>query len=459
MFLAGASLASCSGDGEEGPTPLAETICVNTLAVDANRAVKVEVADNTFTVLFWLDREHLETGLDNAEAWSSKLYLAGRAPQPVAFYEHSVFDLRYPYPKPEITDLYATGYAPGTVLTPGEDYRTLTAEVGVDAERGRYDFMSCDAWCDVYRGSQIDPFAQDRNKLYFRHLAAKLRVFADRDEATMENRQYVRNVQVSNLYMSIDGGKEWIPMHTPSGFEWQTLEDEDFTDAYSKTIETVKTIRGNLGVTSHPAAGYKTVAAEEFAGDDPGFVLQRKSVGDRVPIYGMFIDSCYVCNPFADKTVRADQPIRLKMDITAEMSYDPNFPLGDEPSGTPDDGSGSTTDNLTFTRTWTGRTINSIEEVDADGQKTGKPVTVFEPGCEYRIYIHFYRTGVDLVARKLPWNDGGSHYIPIPGGDPQDGGQTGGEGGETGGEQTGGETGGQGGQTGEGGTRTCGRNE
>ena len=57
----------------------------------------------------------------------------------------------------------------------------------------------------------------------------------------------------------------------------------------------------------------------------------------------MDIDSCYVCNLIdEDGSVKKGNPIQLKMDISAEMSFDPNFPMND--------GSGSITDDLTFTR-------------------------------------------------------------------------------------------------------------
>ncbi len=463
MLLAGALLASCSDKGEEGAEYPADSIRVNTLAVGSSRVPKTDVEDHTFMVLLWLDPKHLELDPSaDAGAWSStssSFYLAGQAPQPVAFYERSVYDLRYPYPRDsELTRLYATGYSPGSKLGPkdGHDYRTLVVDAEllgtgpsegstsnpIHAHLGRYDYMGCDVWKEVYFGSRADPFAQDRNRLYFRHLAAKLLVFADRDKESMENKQFVRNVQVTNLYMSIDGGATWTSMFTPSEFQWQTLGDDDFTAAYTETIAAVKAIpaNGSVPADSRPKAGYKTVKAAPFAGDDSSFRLERKTYGDRVPIYGMFIDSCFVCNPFNNETGAvqpATQAIKLKMDITAQLSFDPNFP---EPTGGTA-GDGTTGDdqaspNLTFTRTWEGM-ITTIKEVDpATGNETVNPVTVFEPGCEYRIYIHFYRTGVDLVARKLPWDSGGSHYIPIPGGDGSD------QGGEAGGGNTGGDQGG-----------------
>lgn len=414
MLLAEAALASCIYEGEELPDD-SETIRVHTQAVDGSRAaVKTESGDNTFMVLFWRDKAHLESASAVVAAWSSNLYLAGHAPQPVAFYERSVFDTRYPYPpQQEYSYLYATGYAPGNVLKPSNGYRTLTASVGTP-EKGRYDFLGCDVWSEVFRGSQSDPFSQDKNKLYFRHLAAKLVFYADRDRATMENRQFVRNVRIKNLQMSVGGG-EWTPMYTPRIFEWKTLQDDDFTTSYVKTIATVKLVEGNTGVRTRPQAGYKAVEAEPFAGAGSNYVLQ-KNAADRVPIEGMAIDSCYVCNPIDKNGAVRQGDIRLKMDLSAEMSFDPNFPVQEAGIG-----SGSAADDITFTREWKDVVLDAIYLVDEKGDvPTNKePVKEFKAGKEYRIYIRFNRTGVNLVARELPWNYGRSHYITIPGGVPQ----------------------------------------
>jgi len=431
VFLAGLSLSSCIYDDGADSTDLSDTISINAAAVSGGPTVPAsETGDNSFMVLFWLQTEHLEQVGGTSDLWPVP-YLASRAPQLVSSYEQSAFDTRYPYPYPETTVLYATGYAPGYVLQPDDansktpDYRKLTATFDKPEEKGRCDFLSCDVWREVYRGSQYDPFAQDKNKLYFRHLAAKLVFYADRDEATMENRQYVRNVQVRNLRMSIDGGTNWTPMYTPKVFEWKELKPKiDFTSSYGKTIDAVKGVKGNEGaVNTDPKAGYKAVEAEAFTGEDSGFVLQRGDT-DRVPIDGISIDSCYVCNPMKDGAAYEDKPIRLRMDIRAEMSFDPNFPMKDDKNtDTEDDGSGSITDDLTFTREWKDVTIDAIAEVTiaADGtvQKTNNSIKKFEPGCEYRIYIHFYRTGVNLAAQEWPWNYDGLHYITIPGGNQQ----------------------------------------
>ncbi len=407
--LAGLIPTSCDSREDAPATPQAGSIRVNTMAVPGTRDAEGRVVtDNTFMVLFWTDATHLENP-ESGSQWPSP-YLAGHAPQPVPFYKLSVYDTRYPYPD-RSSYLYATGYSPGNVLVPDaiQGYRRIESTVS-DQEKGRYDFLGCDLWRDVYRGSQNDPFAQDKNKLYFRHLAAKLVFFADRDRNTMENKQYVRNVRITNLYMSIDGGRTYTGMYTPEAFEWKALESSDFTSAYTAAIDSVKLEPGNTGVTSAPSAGYKAVAAMPFAGADAAFELQRHAT-DRVPVYGMAIDSCYVCNNIVDGVVQssATHQIKLKMDITAELSFNPEFPASSS--------TGSTTDEITYTHTWRDMELEAIYQVDANGNKTAQTVHEFKPGMEYRVYIHFFRKGVNLVAIEQPWNVGGVHYISISGSD------------------------------------------
>lgn len=415
-LLLGVLPSSCIYDDGDTPEQQSGTIRVNTLAVNGTRAASTEDGDNTFMVLFWQDTNHLEDPEKSENASWTTPYLASCAPQPVTFYSQSVYDTRYPYPD-ESSWLYATGYAPGKVLAPDEtdDYRKLTATVN-DLEKGRYDFLGCDVWSDVYKGSQSDPFAQEKNKLYFRHLASKLVFYADRDKTTMENKQYVRNVEITNLQMSIDDGKKWTSMYTPNEFEWKTLDETDFTNSYNKTIEAAKLVAA-VESGSKPTAGYKAVGAIEFAGaDNQNFKLSRHAT-DRVPISGMYIDSIFVCNPIEAGGIQsAANAIRLKMDVSAELSFHPDFPQSD--------GSSSTTDDLTFTRKWKAVELEAIYEFKQDTQGNvtvdeNKPVKWFKPGNEYRIYIHFYRTGVNLTALEMPWNYGGVHYITIPGGDKQ----------------------------------------
>lgn len=420
------TVASCS-KGNDNPAPAPSNIKVNTLAVGSTRAAST-LQDNTFKVLFWRNAEPLETPDPTESFWLAPYYTA-HAPQPVSFYEFSVFDTTYPYPATSTTGdfatvyIYATGYAPGEILQPdihtfngnmtvGTGYAKLTAEIDDELSKARFDFMGCDVWKEVYKGSQADPFSQDKNKLYFRHLAAKLTFYADRDKATMENEQFVRDVQVKNLQMSIDGGHTWTSMYTPSTFEWKVLDDSDFSFTYNAVIEKVRNLSGNAGALgTRPAAGYQATEAETFAGLNSDYVLKHEHKVDRVPINGMSIDSCYVCNPIVDGAVKTGSPIQLKMDISAEMSYNFNFPLPDE--------EGSTTDDMTFTRVWEDVVLSNIYTVDATGKATAVPINEFKPGYEYRIYIHFNRTGVNLVAKELQWDYEGVHFVTIVGGNSQ----------------------------------------
>ncbi len=421
-LLAVLSLPSCIYDNENGPAGEAETITINTAMVSGGRRTPTahgERSEEAFMALFWLgeQRATLESADAGEGTWPTP-YLAKEAPQPVSFYGQTVYDTGYPYPYPTDRWLYATGYGPSGVLTSTDNYRTLTVNIPEEVRQqkaGRHDFLGCDLWCDIYRGRQNDPFSQNKNKLFFRHLAAKLAFYVDRDDYSMENKQFVRNVQVKHLRMKI-GDAEWTDndcMYTPGTFTWSPLDPaKDFTESYRAVIAEKKQLRGNTDVETDPAAGYKTTASMPFAGLNSDFVLQRNAI-DRVPIDGMVLDSCYVCNPIVDGTVQTGT-IQLKMDISAELSFDWNFP-------TPE--SESASGGLTYTREWKDVTLNAIYEVeiDADGnaRPTEREVTEFKPGNEYRVYITFSRTGLNLVAKELRWDFDGEHHIAIIGGDPK----------------------------------------
>lgn len=411
-----ASLLLTACQTQEETVSSSSSIQVNTIAISGSTR-SADLTDNTFTVLFWRQPEKLENPTKGTVADWNTPYIASTAPQPVSFYPQIVYDTMQPYPSSSGGNswLYATGYAPGKVLEKDATlgYKKLTASFTDHLEKGRYDFLSCDVWRDVYKGSQADPFSQEKNRLYFRHLSSKLTFYADRDEL-MENKQYVRNAQVTNLQMSIDGGKNWTPMYTPSAFEWQTLKDDDYTAAYNKVIDEVKKIDGNTTVTSKPVAGYKATDAETFAGaNNTDYVLKGSAV-DLIPLKkngSTTIDSCFVCNPMdVDGKIQIGQQIQLKMDISAELSPSQDFPKPD---------SESSTDDITYTKTWTNYTV-PIFGVDKDGNVNDKEIiTEFKPGKEYRIYLHFFRSGVYLVAKELPWYMGGEHYVVIQGGDNQ----------------------------------------
>lgn len=405
--------AACGGDGrQEEPFQLPEasaSVKVNTAVAGFASRAGATGEDDTFMILFWRDADHLESAAADPAKWLLP-YLASHAPQPVPFYGVSVYDTTYPYPSLD-EPLYATGYSPGSLLSYSTEdgYRKLTVGIDDPDRKGRTDFLGCDVWREVYRGNLSDPFSQEKNKLYFRHLSSKLKFYADRDRATMEKRQYVRNVEIRDLRMSIDGGVTWMPMHTPVAFEWKPLDADGFTSAYRKVIDAAKSVAGNEAAAStFPKAGYVTSRSETFAGEGSGYLLSRGYI-DLVPIRGHVIDSCFVCNPVSDGVVSQNRPIQLKMDIRAEMSFNQAFPEPDNES---------TTDDLTFTREWDGVVLSAIEKVDESGKTvTGDPVSVFKPGREYRVYIHFSRTGVNLAAIEMPWNYDGMHFVPIIGGE------------------------------------------
>ena len=403
------AFASCTNDDGNAPAGTDRTIGVNVAEAGSGSGHRVgENSDNKFDVVFWLDKHR--PALANPAPEGSTIdapYHACEAPQPVSYYNQSVYDTGYPYPYPEETVVYATGYAPSNFLSASDNYTRLRADFkGEESQKiGRYDFLGCDFWPDVYKGSQTDPFAQEKNRLYFRHLAAKLVFYADRDKATMENKQFVRNVQIKNLQMKIGEGG-WVYMHTPSEFAWSKLEDQDFTASYGRTIDGIKKIEGNTDVKSRPLSGYKIRRSKPFT-NLGNYVLERNAI-DRVPIGGMVIDSCFVCNPITDGVAETGL-IQLKMDISAELSFDFNFPDSEGNTG-----------NITYTNEWKHVTLDFISEMEPDKNGVLKPngvgITEFKPGREYRIYIHFSRTGVNLVGQEQPWNYGGVHYIAINGG-------------------------------------------
>jgi len=422
-LAAAPTLSSCIYEDEpdtDADTGTQASIRITTAMVPG-RWDKIEPGDAPFMLMLWDDDTQLVT--PGTSDWSAP-YLYRESPQSVTFYKEFVYDVGEPYPTVANQMLYATGYAPSTALVVSDNYRVLdygkpdwSQEELKEVER--IDFLGCDVWPDVYRGSVSDPFAQDKNRLYFRHLAAKLVFYADRERGTMEGRQYVRRVSVTNLRMSVDGGTTWEPLCAPVQFTWGPLDPaRDFSAEYTALLDRIKKIPGNTTVTSVPPAGYRTSAVRTFT-DNPGFVLQRRladgsAATDRVPVTGMALDSCYVASPLdTDGNARRGK-IELRMDITAELSFDFPFPL---PDGSSTDEDGSVTDDMTFTHTWPDMTVDAIKVVDADGNLTGSVVDFFRPGDEYRVYIHFTRTGVNMVARQLPWFEGGSHTVVIVGGD------------------------------------------
>jgi len=430
-------LASCSADELDPHGSTDTTICVKTAMVSGRHDRNLS-DEEPFMLLLWENVDHLENAASTE--WPAP-YLAQEAPQSVPSYSDLVYDVGVPYPAITSQMLYATGYSPANVLTHSDDYRVLTfnppAAAYPDAKTAeRTDFLGCDVWKEVYKGTVKDPFAQEKNKLYFRHLAAKLVFYADRNPE-MENKQFVRKVQITNLQMSIGGG-EWGPLYAPTQFTWTTLADKDFSTSYTTMLNSIKKVSGNEGVTTEPKGGYRTSAVTTFAVKqdengkyipDPDFVLQQRLLdktpsSNRVPIAGMAIDSCYVASPLNENGTEKAGNIRLKMDISAEMSYSSAFPM---PDGTYTDAEGNTvsgtvTDNLTFTRKWKGVVLDAIKTMSVDDSgnptETDTPVELFKPGNEYHVYIHFNRTGVDIAARQLPWNYGGIHYIAIIGKDP-----------------------------------------
>lgn len=401
IYIAGLSLTSCIYEDEGvGAEP---TIGVNTTVVQGARGTyDIANDEDPFALMFWLPAQANQLADPDALTAMPSPYLMSVAPQPVPFYSETVYDTGYPYPYPYDTKLCATGYAPSRLLEPTGTH--LLVNLPDEGKKGRYDFLGCDLWRNIYSGSQTDPFAQEKNRLYFRHLAAKLVFYADRDKNTMENMQFVRNVRISNISMKVGAG-DWQTLHTPAEFVWSSLSSTtDFPATYLKVINNLKSLNANEA--SYPEAGYKTYNSTAL----PQNCVFSRNPTYLIPIEGAVVDSCFVCNPIT-KGTSTTGAIKLKMDISAELSFSLDFPVDD---------AGSTTDDLTFTRTWNDVIIDIKEvAIDAQGNTTIKDtqVTEFKPGNEYRIYLHFFRTGINLTALEMPWDYGGVHYITISGGE------------------------------------------
>lgn len=254
---------------------------------------------------------------------------------------------------PEGTSVYATGYAPRTILE--EDatlgFRKLRVTETDLQKVAHCDFLSCDARSEQV-GSFATPFGNSAsNELQFRHLTSKILLFASRHE-TITGEVYVRKVK-ANLRLSGDTDKFYVP----SEIEWCSLGTE-----WGYQVKEHISLDGNLEFQDNT--------------EDMIMVLQHKR-----------IDSCYVCQPSGVNTTAVD------LDVTAEYSYMQDF-------------------SSPYTFSWSGENL-PIKTIDDNGNETTNDITEFKPGYVYEIYLMFYKTGVIVTAREVEWNDGGIHYVPV----------------------------------------------
>ena len=255
--------------------------------------------------------------------------------------------------------MYATGYAPRTLLT--EDatlgFKKLTVTGGVDLQKVAHcDFLSCDARSEQ-KGSFEHPFGNTaNNELQFRHLTSKILVYASRHE-TITGQVYVRRVKAT-LTLNNTNNK----FHVPSVIEWKAPVSGVNTE-WGYQVTEYKKLENGLTFQDNT--------------DDMIMVLQDKR-----------IDSCYVCQP-ADVTTTA-----VDLSVTAEYSYLQDF-------------------SSPYEFKWSGTNL-PIKAIDNDGQATNDAtIKAFKPGYVYEIYLKFYKTGVIVTAREVEWEDGGIHYVPV----------------------------------------------
>lgn len=381
LGLALFGLSACSSSEETELELSAETIKVNTRASNGSRSVETGSLDSYFSLLFWQETEwkKLASGTE-----ATPLYAGVEAIHPVDYYNSMLYDTQKAYLANTQSYLYATGFAPSSYMTPtSNSYSVLQVDDQLsDANRGRLDFMSCDAR-DTQKGSYVDRFGQDKNKLLFRHLTSKL-VFVGWRDNSMEQQEYVRNVRVSNIQMSDENGS-WRAVLTPTQFSWKKIPEVAVPSEYGTPPSD-----GFYGYVATKVKDFSPQIAPENPNDQLFLDVDNP------------IDSCYlISEPNEDGSMKeVTAGIKLKMDIYADLSFSKDFTNGP----------------VTKDKVWKNQEV-TIYAVDASGNLTSNPITAFQPGREYRIYIYFYRTHVYLVAKEEPWQQGGVHYVPIVGED------------------------------------------
>ena len=275
-----------------------------------------------------------------------------------SFNDSRWLDTGHPYP--EETSVYATGYAPRTILEEDDTlgFRKLIVTETDLQKVAHCDFLSCDAR-SKQKGSFENPFGNTLdNELQFRHLTSKILVYASRHES-ITGQVYVRKVEAT-LTLSDETDK----FHVPKELTWSNLNEKnpDGTDKWGYQVTDTSPLTDGLTFQDNT--------------DDMIMVLQNKR-----------IDSCYVCQPANVTTTAVD------LSVTAEYSYMQDF-------------------DLPYTFSWSGKNL-PIKAIDDSGKETTNNITEFKPGYVYEIYLKFYKTGVIVTAREVEWKDGGIHYVPV----------------------------------------------
>lgn len=283
-------------------------------------------------------------------------YLMNDAITSFSFKDSRWLDTGHPYP--ENTAVYATGYAPRTLLTEDETqgFRKLTVTETDLQKVAHCDFLSCDAR-SKQKGSFENPFGNTLdNELQFRHLTSKILVYASRHES-ITGQVYVRKV---NAILTLHDSNS--KFHVPKVIEWTEPVAGENDDWGYRVTETSPLDNGLSFVDNT---------------EDMIMVLQDKR-----------IDSCYV-----NQTPSGTDATTVDLEVSAEYSYLQDF-------------------SSPYDFNWSGQNL-PIKAIDDAGNVSDGYITSFRPGYVYEIYLKFYKTGVIVTAREVEWKDGGIHYVPV----------------------------------------------
>ncbi|MCD8318282.1 MAG: hypothetical protein LUC45_05325 [Paraprevotella sp.] len=357
-------------------------------------------------MLFWNETEY--NNFNRGALTATPTYVV-TAPLGISSYASALYDTQKKYNSSASVYYYSTGYSPTAVLTPTapsgtgsqSEYAELTYKDNSPTGKawlGRYDICSTDAWEENYRGSFNDPFGLFSKTLLFRHLTSKLVFYVIRD-ASMTSKERVRRVTVDHVRTFHQGKEDITNLQSPTTFKWMPFDDNNlkslvFIDNYTNSIAYLNS--QTLGNLKQPEYGYMPIEAQTL----PDTVLFTSGLDD--PVMADLetpLDSVYVCGDLDRKggftTGQGD--LYLKMNIQAQFTYASEFPTG------------YTDDNAqVFYKKWVDQSV-PVYGLD------GNPINSFLPGYEYRIYIHFYKTGVYLEAKKVKWKEGGTHYVDFGG--------------------------------------------
>jgi len=359
-------MAACHSSDQDGGG--GETIRFNSRTLG--------MGDQLVPILFFWEEEvyhEFNSNLSGGNLYQSP-YLMVHPSRNIDFYrfDSTYYDTQTEYPLNSV--LYATGFAP--VISPRmdnggkEDFHELFLfpenEVSNPESRkqiGKTDFLSCDGK-EKHKGSREDPFGVSQAKeLEFRHLTSKIVFIAQRD-SEMGGKEYIKEVSVSDVSVMVEGKERRL--HGPWHFKWSRRDENEY--------------------------GYEPVATLEM--DDERVFEDQYSDMLMLNREHRF-DSCYVCNPYMDgKPDTWTGGIRLKMTVEATHSFYVNFEKKER-------------------RKWENQEVGIYQVDEETGQPTDILIENFEPGKEYRIYLNFYRLGVNLVAQEVDWDEGGLHYVPV----------------------------------------------